>query len=1280
MARRSAEVQESDQTEETEAIDQSRPEVGGAGGRLANRLIRDFDAGLIQNDPWGLLSPNRRSKWSCPKLRDPNWPIDNAGEDHDIIVLTSQSLDESDIWAAGLGTLAGVCRFCRYHFTFFMNPHYSRTSACCQDTPERPQHHFRGTFYHEPPEEDAARDSSYKLNPVCCQSHYFCTECSFKLEIELSAPRLRAEWVQLITDGARIREAIGELKESDPARYRDIPKEREVIYETTPLATLNTYLKNVLGDGSGDPKKISFRNKTFSIQFGLACEHIFRYLEFTVISEKTSTGEERYWVQPQLPPQTGKTSLKSRRAFFEDVKFEIQSLLDQRPPRTVVFSHPVRASERLVELIGVPVGKVKVTMATWAITSDHFRVLGASRDDSDEALQWAYQHQIEHDELHRKAYYAALAAVVPYRDGRQLETFCIGQLDENSPSPAPATSVRQGQAQGQAQDQGQDQVDGKVDAAYMTFNLGDKRYSSEPADFFINVYRTFRDQSPAQRAQHRKSLLIIGKDRNSQEIQTVAKSDSMTVAEACELLNVAADWPLESITAVVDFELRVRDTDLQELTLLAFQTVIDDSVACPGGPVHKATAEALIATCRAGRLGQEDSLRSGQQSGEQGAETIDMTVDMTLPAGLANLRNTCYLNSILQYFFSVKAVRDLVLHSQQPKVVESLDDLLHGIAPADLEPGRAFVGIEFSRELGTLFEELKSATGSAVKPRQRLANAALLRPEKVRPKSDGTDAASAIGPIGPPNKPPLPPRAGEISEPTVTVDAVHENSETASMVSSQTLVDKPEDDTSYVVVSPGADKSGPEAMEIDVPDAPDGPASKSAKDVDAKNSKLTVEELAVELDKPNVGSDQMDVDEVMGNAFDHLRAAFKVSEVGRSGCVPDPIENAFFSTFIDNRKKIGDEGWNRTTRSDRWVTACPAEKGTRSLYDAMAVSFDLEHLQSDLLSFTTIDKPAPNFHICIQRSGGMTKNSNPIEIPETLYLDRFMHRIKDDEQTTALCQARKRGWDIETRLNETQHLNEDDSVEESTTTNMISTKRAKVDSPGGQELDKYTSKKSSNVPDKSNGGTSKTEFSVASVTLAEVFDEHPLLTFEPTLPPSEEPRASGNSGGKNPTTLSPADIQSFWEEVILMDKKNRARLVSERNALFSGMKNVPYHLHAVVCHAGATARAGHYWVWIRDFEQDVWRKYNDTNVSVHSLEFVLSELNTKGEPYYLAYVRESEIQDLVSIPKRRFLIESSSEDSEMPDVSDAPKGKEKAEASSDSSEVDLGEAEDVNMN
>jgi ubiquitin carboxyl-terminal hydrolase 25/28 len=128
--------------------------------------------------------------------------------------------------------------------------------------------------------------------------------------------------------------------------------------------------------------------------------------------------------------------------------------------------------------------------------------------------------------------------------------------------------------------------------------------------------------------------------------------------------------------------------------------------------------------------------------------------------------------------------------------------------------------------------------------------------------------------------------------------------------------------------------------------------------------------------------------------------------------------------------------------------------------------------------------------------------------------------------------------------------------------------------------------------------------------------------------------SSNASSSDKSQLISQANLDEFWARLNNEQESEKNSLMAERQLLFEGMREVAYRLHAVVCHAGSTAAAGHYWVWIRDFENNNWRKYNDTRVSVHAPEFVFEELNTKGEPYYLAYVRADQIHELVSVPQR----------------------------------------------
>ena len=50
---------------------------------------------------------------------------------------------------------------------------------------------------------------------------------------------------------------------------------------------------------------------------------------------------------------------------------------------------------------------------------------------------------------------------------------------------------------------------------------------------------------------------------------------------------------------------------------------------------------------------------------------------MNLPVGLLNIGNTCYLNSLLQYLFTVKAVREIVLNHDKYNLELKDEDIPH---------------------------------------------------------------------------------------------------------------------------------------------------------------------------------------------------------------------------------------------------------------------------------------------------------------------------------------------------------------------------------------------------------------------------------------------------------------------------------------------------------------------------------------------------------------------------------------------------------------------------
>jgi ubiquitin carboxyl-terminal hydrolase 25/28 len=143
--------------------------------------------------------------------------------------------------------------------------------------------------------------------------------------------------------------------------------------------------------------------------------------------------------------------------------------------------------------------------------------------------------------------------------------------------------------------------------------------------------------------------------------------------------------------------------DYLNLVLMALDTI---SHSRPADDPNRPGFESALAELRS-----THQSRFLSSSGGAGVSSLPEhsreAVDAEMPVGLANLRNTCYLNSILQYFYSVNAVRDLAVNSDLPPLTPTEANLSNVLrtsnnnpsnssseSQSDLETGRAFVGHE----------------------------------------------------------------------------------------------------------------------------------------------------------------------------------------------------------------------------------------------------------------------------------------------------------------------------------------------------------------------------------------------------------------------------------------------------------------------------------------------------------------------------------------------------------------------------------------------------------
>lgn len=484
----------------------------------------------------------------------------------------------------------------------------------------------------------------------------------------------------------------------------------------------------------------------------------------------------------------------------------------------------------------------------------------------------------------------------------------------------------------------------------------------------------------------------------------------------------------------------------------------------------------------------------------------------------------------------------------------------------------------------------------------------------------------------------------------------------------------------------------------------------------AQPSVESVIELALE-DTSVKGTDQQDVEEVMGNIISHLRAAVKATgEDTDTGVQRDPITDTFFWTSATYSRSDRAGRYNRQVAPNRWVTAFPAEKKKISLLQALSSSFQREFITQGTWyeRFTSIVDLPPILHIHIQRSrGDGTKNKTFVDIPQTLHLDQFMDCLEGSD----LFARRRHAWNLQERIRSLRGPNGEESAitfhpnaigKAAAYTDMVVKQhlqqgRAKSSSLESREVTAEVSADATAAAvtgvalEATADATANTTTEAATVT-APFVNYHPenindlfsgidyddsegtsdggeydmiddeiqelmcangvainTPTFGPELGAGVDAKLDETYGTSETSKqflddarrLTTEEVEQSWARQDLVQSGNdamrtlqqtRAEYERELEGLFDDLKSPEYEylLHAVVCHSGNTGKAGHYWVWIYDFDRCLWRKYNDKIVREHpNTDAVMEELSNGGEPYYLAYVRASDVKNFVGVPLRK---------------------------------------------
>ncbi|KAF9446131.1 cysteine proteinase [Macrolepiota fuliginosa MF-IS2] len=597
-------------------------------------------------------------------------------------------------------------------------------------------------------------------------------------------------------------------------------------------------------------------------------------------------------------------------------------------------------------------------------------------------------------------------------------------------------------------------------------------------------------------------------------------------------------------------------------------------------------------------------LATGQDLGDIRAE-----VSPDFPRGLNQLGNTCYLNSLLQYFYTIKDLRETVLSTTKldvPLEEEKLtdDDLKRHRVGGRLVTRREIIrSKKFLNQLADLFSNLEYCKAAAVTPTIELAKLALVTSrdeEDDELEKGGTDSSNdtdatlvddgVIRPsmTGQPNEAS---RSPPQSPNSVLGKRARDEKKSTDMEIDSPVCESPKDKEGFVFVTspPRPSQKSPEGS---TPEPSSSKRQHGQQDVEMRNATPSQKPPPLPpRKKPEQSSSEMmfgkqhDVAECMDNCMFQIETALlKFSgngeADGKTSEKASVVKRLFFGKIKQRLTGIADARQSRASVHDKTdlfshLPVNVAEDGI-DIYDGLSGYFDdVVEFQGKKarMEMSLLELP-PILQIQLQRVQFNRETLQPyksqayVRFWETIYLDRFM----DDAESQKKIKSKA----LQSELNECRE-------------------RLRILSEGKNA---------------------------------------PFAT-------SIEQSISFLSGLENSSEIGVDDELIFHlnkEQAYVMEEIEQLRqhakiLKNELETLWSSSKKVEYELTSVFIHRGASPSWGHYFFYSRHLPDapDSWFKYNDSDVSSVSKDEVLADTTgSTANPYLLVFARKgSNVVDTV---------------------------------------------------
>ena len=369
--------------------------------------------------------------------------------------------------------------------------------------------------------------------------------------------------------------------------------------------------------------------------------------------------------------------------------------------------------------------------------------LGTVADFHDDLIFFAYEQQLSVDP-HNVSYY--LECLQTIGEGRDSEDLLTKAAIEESSGRSSLRDIR---------------------TAYAHLGL-DLRDDTLLDDTIIGRFQARLSDAPKQEAELRRDLGIIGCHRSSLKIQNTAAQIVNNYEQALSFLDANDDTPDEFITTYFTVKRDSKPSDeaiaRQAVALIAnhrrskalkhwLDTGVLGEVDMDIGQAYarldisdRRMDDEMIITVfnlhaeeqpsQAEELKRAFTTIAKERNSKLLIDYAGLEIDNAnyhlneWPVALNNIGNTCYLNSLLQFYFSIKPFRDLVLNIDEFKT--PVDDehvekkRVGGRSVSRKEIERAQ---RLAEELKKLFKHLISSNTRSVRPDTEVARLTLLTPK-----------------------------------------------------------------------------------------------------------------------------------------------------------------------------------------------------------------------------------------------------------------------------------------------------------------------------------------------------------------------------------------------------------------------------------------------------------------------------------------------------------------------------------------------------------------------